>query len=1091
MESIVGRAQDERGRVDHSVYLHGTDEELRVAVASFIASGLRAADPVLVIATADHRAAFERSLAELGVDVVAALDRGELAFLDAHDTLAKLMRDGVPDRALFQSAVGDRVVHGLGPLEPPRRLRVYGEMVDVLWRSGQRSEAILLEELWTDLQRRHPLTLLCAYAPLRRGPVQDLERELAERDEVESALRGALRALGASEDAARKNEAELRRVTDALPVLVSFIDADERYRFTSAAYERWFGRPGSTLIGASLEEVVGAEGYARIAPQVRRALDGHAVRYEVVVPYAQGGPRFVDASYVPQFGADGKVIGFVALVEDIGERKAFEAYRATAAERAERLATITGSIADAVTRDEVFDALVDQVARALEASSLGLWLVDRERRALSLARSIGYADEARSTLETVPLDATPSAPMLDAVRGKVPIRLASREELVERYPHLRSVATPGRSYRVGCLPLLVRDDVIGVIGVTIEGRGAASEDEHELLLLVAKYATQAIERLRLVEAAQRSRAEADAAAGRLRALNEASRAFVQPHLDLESRLDAVLRTLGGALSSAVGLALVESDGSLHTRGLHHPVPEAEELLRALAKDAPVPLGEGVMGEVLTSGKSVLLDAVAPAAMIGRAAPSYRAFLERFPVHAMVCVPLRSRGKILGALTATRVKPGETYSTEDLLLFEELAERAAAAIDNSRLYQETLDAQRRAEQLYRFAEVVMASETLELVYAAALSAIQSGLGARRCAILTFDVGGTLRFRAWRHLSDAYRATVEGHSPWPRDVTAPAPVLVTDVTRDPALAPYGDVLRAERIGALAFIPLVSGGRLIGKFMMYFEERHAFSPHEVEMARAIANHLSSVISRFQVLARHEDTIRQNELFTGVLAHDLRNPLGAMTMAAELVLRRSDGAPNDARIRRPLERIVSSGHRMSSMIEQLLDFTRARSGGGMAIEPVETDLGQLVAQVVGELELGRPDWKIRLDAVGNLKGLWDPGRLLQAASNLLGNAGQHGKQGGIFVRVDGTVTHAVELEVHNAGTIPHELLPQLFEPFLNTKHRSEGSSGLGLGLFIVQEIARAHGGKVDVRSSEALGTTFTIRLPRRASTALRAAKR
>lgn len=170
-----------------------------------------------------------------------------------------------------------------------------------------------------------------------------------------------------------------------------------------------------------------------------------------------------------------------------------------------------------------------------------------------------------------------------------------------------------------------------------------------------------------------------------------------------------------------------------------------------------------------------------------------------------------------------------------------------------------------------------------------------------------------------------------------------------------------------------------------------------------------------------------------------------------------------------------------MTTMIDQLLDFTRARSGGGIAVEPHETNLADLCAQVTGEVELTHPEWTIQHEAVGDLDGIWDPDRLLQVLSNLVANAGQHGTQDpGIGIKLDGTHRDHVTITVHNSGAIPESVLPLLFDPFRSTRQRRARPGGLGLGLFIVREIVRAHGGTVDVSSSEAAGTTLTVRLPR-----------
>jgi signal transduction histidine kinase len=347
----------------------------------------------------------------------------------------------------------------------------------------------------------------------------------------------------------------------------------------------------------------------------------------------------------------------------------------------------------------------------------------------------------------------------------------------------------------------------------------------------------------------------------------------------------------------------------------------------------------------------------------------------------------------------------------------------------------------------------------------------------------DAEGVMRFRAWRRLSEKYRRAVEGHSPWSRHAVAPEPVLVPDVDADPAMEAFLPLFREEGIGSLAFIPLVSRGRLLGKFMIYYRDAHEYSATEIELATAIASHLASVTARFAAIAKLEETIRYNDLFAGVLAHDLRNPLAAIMTAAQVALMRQKGSQGDT-ITKPISRIIACGQRMMRMIDQLLDVTRVRAGGGIHVEPSNTNLGALCAQAIGEVELAFPHWTVQPEAVGELDGRWDPDRLLQIVSNLVSNAGQHGRPEGIVaVRLDGRDPDHVVLEVHNGGSIPASIMPSLFDPFRGTRSARDTSRGLGLGLFIVKEITEAHGGTVEVASSAGAGTTFVVRLPRRAA--------
>ena len=107
-----------------------------------------------------------------------------------------------------------------------------------------------------------------------------------------------------------------------------------------------------------------------------------------------------------------------------------------------------------------------------------------------------------------------------------------------------------------------------------------------------------------------------------------------------------------------------------------------------------------------------------------------------------------------------------------------------------------------------------SRTVEEIYEAALDALEAGLGVERASILLFDPDGVMRFKAYRGLSDVYRRAVEGHTPWRPDSPDPQPIWVSDVAADPSLAPYARTFAAEAIAALAFIPLISLDRVIGK-------------------------------------------------------------------------------------------------------------------------------------------------------------------------------------------------------------------------------------------------------------------------------------
>jgi PAS domain S-box-containing protein len=168
--------------------------------------------------------------------------------------------------------------------------------------------------------------------------------------------------------------------------------------------------------------------------------------------------------------------------------------------------------------------------------------------------------------------------------------------------------------------------------------------------------------------------------------------------------------------------------------------------------------------------------------------------------------------------------------------------------------------RDLDAVYRFADAVGGAPALDEVLDAALDALLEATGADRASVLLADDGGVLRFRAWRGLSDRYRAYTEGRSPWPPDESDPQPVLVEDVADadfEPALE---RAMRKEGIGALAFIPLLRGGRQLGRFVLYRNAPHAWSDREVLLSRTIANHLASVTER--AAARHEAEVSRGRL-------------------------------------------------------------------------------------------------------------------------------------------------------------------------------------------------------------------------------------
>ncbi len=218
--------------------------------------------------------------------------------------------------------------------------------------------------------------------------------------------------------------------------------------------------------------------------------------------------------------------------------------------------------------------------------------------------------------------------------------------------------------------------------------------------------------------------------------------------------------------------------------------------------------------------------------------------------------------------------------------------------------------------------------------------------------------------------------------------------------------------------------------------------------------------------------DAIR--ERFISILAHDLRDPLAAVKMSAEIL--------NDTLPGHQLElvaKILRGSVRIEHMIDDVLDFARAKLGEGIPIKLAMIDLGALLSIVCRESVAADPTREVHVKAEGDLRGRLDPDRMHQALGNLVSNARAYGS-GPIEMRAWESDDHLkIYASVTNHGApIPPPILDRIFDPF--ERASSKQRRGLGLGLFIVQQIAVAHGGTVHVTSSAEAGTTFTIELPR-----------
>lgn len=310
-----------------------------------------------------------------------------------------------------------------------------------------------------------------------------------------------------------------------------------------------------------------------------------------------------------------------------------------------------------------------------------------------------------------------------------------------------------------------------------------------------------------------------------------------------------------------------------------------------------------------------------------------------------------------------------------------------------------------------------------------------------------------------------------------------VVIDDVTEDEA---YCNHAAPRLYGFQSYISVPihhRNGRFFGTLCAIgLQPARLQRPEVVSMFTLFADLIGFHIDANERLVESEralsDERQRAELrdqFIAVLGHDLRNPLAAIQTGARLL----HTIPLDAKAARVASVIQNSAQRMAGLISNMLDFARGRLGGGLTLQPEEVaDLETTLADIVAECRAAWPGRAIDTEFRFALPVRCDRARIGQLFSNLLGNALSHGDpEGPVSVRATSS-ERGFELSVANTGQpIPPDLIPRLFQPFARAADRSD-QQGLGLGLYIASEIARAHGGTIDVASSEA-ETRFTFRMP------------
>jgi PAS domain S-box-containing protein len=543
------------------------------------------------------------------------------------------------------------------------------------------------------LLRNALLDVLEAEVPLPTGD-RDALLDLLSDAEQEAAARFAMahrQALARGEDeqrrmarAVRDREHTLRLTTDAVPVLLSYIDTQGCYRFANRTYEEWIGLSREVVVGRHIRDVVGAERYENVRPYIERALSGEAVAIETAFPYPDGKTRYIHATYTPDVSETGEVRGIVVSVSDLTGRRQAEEKRRVTAERVAHLQAVTAALSEALTPDQVAAVVVSQGINALGARAGVVGVVEND----DVFHVLNYAGYIPGNVDPwLRFPVSGPYPISEAVRAREPLWLDDRDEYIARVPAMASAITH-ETQSFAAIPFMIDGRVTGALAMSFASRQTFGREDRDFMLALARQCGQALERARLYEAEVRAVTVSEEARRRSAFLAEAS-AVLASSLDYETTLSNVARIVVPGLADWCTVHLLEEDGSVSELAIAHADPAKVEWAREFRKRYPPdPSQSRGIWQVLRTGQSTVYREISDDLLVrGARDPEHLRLMRELGMRSVMMIPLVARGGTLGAISFIRAESGNLYGDAEQAAAEELARRCALAVENARLFQD--------------------------------------------------------------------------------------------------------------------------------------------------------------------------------------------------------------------------------------------------------------------------------------------------------------------------------------------------------------------------------------------------------------------
>ncbi len=478
---------------------------------------------------------------------------------------------------------------------------------------------------------------------------------------------------------ASSSEPDLRLVIDSVPGLVSYIDRDYRYVLANRRYLEWFGRPHTEFIGQTVAEVLGSEAFDSIKPYVDRGFSGETTTFDRYQRYGGGPARYVRTTVVPDQASGEDVKGLVVLVEDISDRKRAEDAEQELERQLTLLIEASGTLLASPETADVLRTILDLARHFIEADAYSVWRKNDDKWQIVASEGL-------------------SASYSSLASGSGQEMVNRRPIVVEDVQSDSFVSSRAEAYKaegiesIVTVPLQIQTEIAATLVFYYRKRHQFSELEVRVASALGNLAAAAIGSADLYQRENELRKLAESNEQRAAFLAEAGE-ILSSSLEFDQTLASLVELSVPRFADVAAVEIVAASGESRRVALKHCNPEKLEFVKEFRRRFP-PLADDLAQSAMLTGKSILIEEIPDEVLVQRArSPEHLEALRYFGIRSLILAPLIANGRKFGLLSFVTAESGRHYTHSDLIFAEELARRAASAMENARLFAESTEAQK--------------------------------------------------------------------------------------------------------------------------------------------------------------------------------------------------------------------------------------------------------------------------------------------------------------------------------------------------------------------------------------------------------------